>query len=449
MGRIPLTVLLAGSLALAAACGKKDGPKGGEKSASITPGLSDSGGTQISAGECISFTINGENTGFAAGDVAVDLNFNDGEVAVVVPETHVHVISQSEIKVGLPDEAPAVEPCWCFGPGLHPACQPVPTGNVDISVRDGSDIIRIEDAFDLEPLDASDATVDTPIAASLNRLGDTDYYVTSVPNTVIAVVSAPNGDESFLPATFGYTEDYEGLLAVGGRAAIRDLSDAGTSFDYKTAVSGYLLEGGAGFDYQFQVQEFAAPVDYSTADVAAVDRWDDGTMTAENPGLMELSEGLFLGAVGQSLTGGPAVNNYNPNPNSDPNDEQTWGPGCPSQDDELIDPGAPRHFPILGRGRDVVYKYVAPADGDVLIAVQSEGTGSSGTGDFLVYVVEDPANDLPDGSDGTCLAGSDLFSDRATDSLVFTATGGNTYYVFVDLFADVSGDQFLLLLEEL
>lgn len=430
-------------------CGKKKDGNSGDKSVTISYGLSDSGSSTVSAGECISFTINGENTTFKEGDVAVDINYNNGELAVVVPNTHVHVLGTDEVRVGLPGQGGAVEPCWCFGPGVHPACEPVPLGPVDVSVRDGADILDIDDAFTLEDIKTSDVDLDVPVDASLGRIGDNDYYTVTIPNAPVAILGVPNGSETFLPAIFGYGPDFDVLLAIGARAALRDFTITGTPFEYHPALAGFLLQGGPGYGYELRVRQYLSPIDYTAVDVSEVDRWDDGTLMNENPNLLEVSAGLFVGAVGNSLTGGPAVNNYNPNPNSSPDDEATWGTGCVSQDDQLIDPAAPKHFPILGRGRDVVYKYVAPADGDVLVAVQSEGTGSASTGDFLLYVVEDPANDLPDGADGVCLAGSDLFSTGATDSLVFTATSGTTYYVVVDLFADVSGNEFLLLIEEL
>lgn len=416
------------------------------KSATISVDLSDSGDNNITAGECVSFTITGTNTTFLT-NFAVQLDYSDGALSQVIPDALgtlplITVDSDTVAHVGVPSDA-ASGPCWCFGPGAFTGCEVVPTGNIDVLIQDSAQApFKVDNAFVLADVAQTTLTLDTPVAGTIGREAGTDYYRIDGLNPLLHVVTTiPTGTADWLPITYGYPGlnlgPYDGLISLGARGTVRDYSFLGAAWDFNPAVVDNLLGGGTGYDYSMTIHELT-PTDLTGGNIA--DTWDDGGGVNDNADLMDLAPG---GTAAYLATLAAANNDYNPNPNSVPDDEMTWGTGCVSQDDVLPDPMGGPFFPILGRGPDAVYAYDATgaaADHDVLISVQSEGDGANtGTGDFLLYIVEDPATNLPNAADGTCVAGADLFGDIATDTAVFTAVAGTKYYVFVDTFAQVAG----------
>lgn len=427
------------TFALAGAVGcskKKDKPAGDDddddnQSATVAVTLSDTGDTNITAGECAAFTITGTNTTFTSG-VQVQLGYSSGSVPISIPADVLNVASDTEIQVGQPGVEGAT-PCWCFGPGPFADCEPVPSGPVDLVIAEGGGTpFTTAGAFTLSDIAPTSLTPGTPSSASLDREAATNYFTADVTNNM-SVTTLVQGTADWVPFITGYTSDYTGLISLGTVAMMRDLTQAGGTFTMNPAIADLNFGGGSGFDYDLTIHEIT-PVDLTGKPAADVDTWDDpANAGTENPNIEELNVTNGTPEI-QVFTGtmNGLADDYDPNPNQD-------GTTCVSQADVIL--GTDPAFPIQGIGADAVYKYTAEADGNVLIAVQGDGDGAglAGSADFTLYVVTDPVNNLQDGMDGTCEAGIDFFGDFATDGLVLSVTNGTVYYIFVDFFEQPSG----------
>ena len=418
-------------LVLLLGCGDKDG---GGKSVTLSVVLSDSTDSNVTAGECVAFTLTGSGTTFLADGLEIRLAYNDGELLQSIPDAVgiieaqplIEVVSDVELRIGQPGTE-GKAPCWCLGPGPFTGCQVVPSGPVDVVVQDGEETLTIQDAFNVKarsPAALSDAGVEV-----LDRMADINYYTQLVSNLAVVLTVRSTGTKEFLPLAKGYGQDFSASLAVGTYVALRDFSSLATNFNYRPVVSDLLLAGGEGYQFEVDVSEYAIVTK------------DSGGDTTGDP--FDVNVG---GVYKASLAG--MTNDYNPNPGVDLNDERTWTEGCTSQLDSWIHPTRPVFFPIVGAGKDAVFKYKPTASGFLLLAVQSEGDGvpNSGAGDFVLYATDD-ASTL---SSGNCLAGSDLVGDVGTDSLLLDVTAGTTYFIIVDGHQEVSGaDEFLFFLQEI